>query len=283
MDKPSGSPEVLFPDIKDLFREYNQKYFEGYLDKCELEWSSRMTLCAGICYTKRRNGESKCTIRLSEPLLKFRPFCDTINTLLHEMIHAYIFAKFGGTLQRDGHGPDFLAVMHRINKAAGSSITVYHTFHAEVKACRVHVWRCQGPCQNRAPFYGWCRRSMNRPPQPADWWFANHQRTCGGIYVKVSEPLVEKKSPKKRAGPPENPYFKKLGKGRKLGGEDGGQRTMDDFTKSPSKTPTEACILFDGPNGPYGLVFSDSDSEYDVGDVVHIPTSDAVVDLTLSD
>lgn len=77
------------PDIHTLFRLYNQQYFEGMLDACELEWSQRMTLCAGICYSKRREGGvMHCTIRLSRPLLQFRPFYDTINTLL---VHILIF------------------------------------------------------------------------------------------------------------------------------------------------------------------------------------------------
>jgi hypothetical protein len=29
---------------------------------------------------------------------------------------------------------------------------------------------------------------MNRPPQPADTWHAEHQRTCGGTYTKISSP-----------------------------------------------------------------------------------------------
>lgn len=29
---------------------------------------------------------------------------------------------------------------------------------------------------------------MNRKPQPADSWWANHQATCGGTFEKVSEP-----------------------------------------------------------------------------------------------
>jgi hypothetical protein len=29
---------------------------------------------------------------------------------------------------------------------------------------------------------------MNRPPQPADRWFAEHQARCGGQFFKVKEP-----------------------------------------------------------------------------------------------
>ncbi len=83
-----------------------------------------MTLCAGMCYYYPGG---YCSIRLSEPLLKLRPFQDMVNTLLHEMVHAYLFVK-GGNTDRDGHGPNFLAHMKRINESAGSSISVYHTY-----------------------------------------------------------------------------------------------------------------------------------------------------------
>jgi hypothetical protein len=77
LDDVAALAEFL-PDIYTLFRTYNTLYFEGYLDGCSLEWSERMTLCAGICYTKG----GSCTLRLSRPLLTQRPFTDTINTLL---------------------------------------------------------------------------------------------------------------------------------------------------------------------------------------------------------
>lgn len=33
---------------------------------------------------------------------------------------------------------------------------------------------------------------MNRPPQPADSWFAQHKRLCGGEFIKISEPQKSK-------------------------------------------------------------------------------------------
>ena len=61
-----------------------------------------MTRCAGTCSYQQAgaglDAEGKpfiahggCVIRLSEPLLKLRPVKDLKETLLHEMIHAYIF------------------------------------------------------------------------------------------------------------------------------------------------------------------------------------------------
>lgn len=73
-----------------------------------------------------------CDIALSEPLLKLRPRKDLIETLLHEMIHAFLFVT-NRDQDRDGHGPNFKAHMHRINKSAGLNITIYHSFHDEVR------------------------------------------------------------------------------------------------------------------------------------------------------
>jgi len=69
--------------------------------------------------------------RLSVPLLKLRPRKDLVETLLHEMIHAYLFVTDGDD-DHDGHGPAFHSHMFRINKEAGTKISVYHNFHDEV-------------------------------------------------------------------------------------------------------------------------------------------------------
>ncbi|KAF9399008.1 hypothetical protein BGX21_006930 [Mortierella sp. AD011] len=88
---------------------------------------------------------------------------------------------------------EFQYHMNRINEAAGTSISIYHTFHDEVQHYQTHVWKCNGPCRTRPPYYGIVRRSMNRPPQPADKWYAEHQEKCGGTYTKISEPEPTKK------------------------------------------------------------------------------------------
>ncbi|KAJ0406339.1 hypothetical protein ATCC90586_007182 [Pythium insidiosum] len=108
------------PDIHALFLEYNAVFFDGKLAGCEVKWSKRMTLCAGLCSYQPRSGF--CSIRLSEPLLKLRPRSDLINTLLHEMIHAYIFV-FSPVRDHEDHGPVFQSHMRRINQSAGTNIT----------------------------------------------------------------------------------------------------------------------------------------------------------------
>lgn len=118
------------PDIRALFIEFDKLYFWNKLGSCLVEWSKRMTICAGIFYL-REGG----IIRLSEPLLKFRPRKDLVETLLHEMIHAYLYLT-RNFKDRDSHGDEFKSHMNRINQQAGTSITIYHSFHDEVKHAR---------------------------------------------------------------------------------------------------------------------------------------------------
>ena len=178
------------PDLHALFVQYNERFFWGKLSGCEVRWSPRMTLCAGVCSYQGRGG--LCSIRLSVPLLKLRPRKDLVETLLHEMIHAYLFVTDGND-DHDGHGPAFHEHMYRINKETGTKISVYHSFHDEVALYKQHWWKCNGPCVNRKPFYGLVKRSMNRAPGPTDFWWKQHQETCGGTYIKIKEPEGYKK------------------------------------------------------------------------------------------
>ncbi|XP_036210747.1 sprT-like domain-containing protein Spartan isoform X1 [Myotis myotis] len=173
------------PDLQALFVQFNDQFFWGQLEAVEVKWSKRMTLCAGICSYEGRGG--MCSIRLSEPLLKLRPRKDLVETLLHEMIHAYLFVT-NNDKDREGHGPEFCKHMHRINRLTGANITIYHTFHDEVDEYRRHWWRCDGPCQFQKPYYGYVKRATNRAPSAHDYWWAEHQSTCGGTYIKIKEP-----------------------------------------------------------------------------------------------
>ncbi|GJQ77161.1 hypothetical protein Trydic_g14838 [Trypoxylus dichotomus] len=173
------------PNIHNLFVAFNQRFFWNKLLAVCVSWSKRMTSCAGICYYRGRGG--MCSITLSEPLLKLRPRKDLVETLLHEMIHAYLFVTHNNK-DRDGHGPEFHNHMYRINREAGTNITVYHSFHDEVRLYQQHWWRCNGPCQHRKPYFGMVRRATNRAPGPYDRWWNEHVQTCGGTFIKVKEP-----------------------------------------------------------------------------------------------
>ena len=174
----------VFPDLHSTFLLYDELYFEGALKGVEVRWSQRMTLCAGVCVYE---SGGYCSVRLSEPLLKFRSPKEVRETLLHEMIHAFLFVRKGKT-DRTAHGPEFLKHMHRINAETGLNLSVYHAFHEEVDYNRKHIWRCNGPCRERGPRFGWLKRAVNRSPGPHDPWWQGHKQSCGGEYVKVAEP-----------------------------------------------------------------------------------------------
>jgi hypothetical protein len=61
------------------------------------------------------------------------------------MIHAFLFVTVKDR-DRDGHGEQFQTHMHRINKAGGYHITIYHSFMEEVAYFRQHHWKCEVTC-----------------------------------------------------------------------------------------------------------------------------------------
>jgi hypothetical protein len=205
-----------FIDVQELLSLYNILYFRSLLpSRVEVSWSTRLTLSAGMCELVK-DGEGKyrqIRLKLSEPLLKYRTRSDTINTLLHEAIHAYFLVTTGWKHSRGddgtGHGSGFLLLADAISNHGGYNVTVYHTFHDEVDAYRTHVWKCDGPCQHQPPFFGLVKRSMNRPPSKSDPWWTKHQEECGGTYTKISAPEPTKAqlnamTAKERAGRQKN-------------------------------------------------------------------------------
>ena len=93
--------------IHELFVNYSTSYFGATLHKAAVlvEWSTRMTLCAGVTYLHKKGD---CTIRLSKPILKYRSTKELKETLLHEMIHAYLFIQQKQSYAdytNGGHGP----------------------------------------------------------------------------------------------------------------------------------------------------------------------------------
>lgn len=190
------NPEIEATNIHELFAFYDQAFFNGALDgKVLLEWSDKMTQCAGLCYlTDYRKSSGLglfCTVRLSKPLLKYRSVNELLETLLHELIHAFLFVtkdRRSRDIGDDGHGPDFIEKMLEINEVTGLRLSVYHTFSNEVDQARKHVWLCNGKKCNRPPFFGVVKRARNMPPGPQDYWFAKHNAECGGRFIKVVEP-----------------------------------------------------------------------------------------------
>lgn len=102
------------PDSHQMFLYFDSLYFKNALTERAVfvEWSKKMTLCAGLC--SYRGGSAECRIALSEPLLKFRSPKEVKETLLHEMIHAWQFVT-SGNRDREDHGAIFKSKMSEIN------------------------------------------------------------------------------------------------------------------------------------------------------------------------
>jgi hypothetical protein len=182
-------------------------------------------------------------LKLSTPLLQYRPRSDTLNTLLHEAIHAYFFITTSWKHSRGddgtGHGVGFQLLADAINNHGNYEVTIYHTFHDEVDSYRTHVWQCDGPCKSQPPYFGLVKRSMNRAPGKSDTWWAKHQAECGGAYTKIQEPAPTKKqleamSTKERAGRQKNKLDTWITVGTK-----NGAKTEGDTSERPIDIDTE--------------------------------------------
>ena len=220
--------------------------------------------CAGICELSRDVSTGKFTrirLKLSTPLLQYRPRSDTINTLLHEAIHAYFFITTSWRHSRGddgtGHGVGFQLLADAINNHGNYEVTIYHTFHDEVESYRTHVWQCDGPCKTQPPYFGLVKRSMNRAPGKSDSWWSRHEADCGGLYTKIQEPAPTKKqleamTTKERAGRQKNKLDSWIHGGAKKGVESEGN-TFDrpinvdgegeTLTKTKRATKTIATIV----------------------------------------
>ena len=68
---------------------------------------------------------------------------------------------------------------------------------------------------------------MNRKPQPADSWWKENQRYCGGEFIKISEPENSKKGTLKNGK-----SFKTNTRLEKNSGSFSGQgKTLEDYAK----------------------------------------------------
>ncbi|XP_063775852.1 DNA-dependent metalloprotease SPRTN-like [Pseudophryne corroboree] len=167
------------PNIEQLFTEFNDKIFGGKLHGVTVTWSNRLKKCAGMCEHPTHYYGGPCTIKLSKPLLGQLTRRDLVETLLHEMIHAYIYRK----KQKDSgeHGPIYIALMNLINHLTGTKISIRHRFHTAASNLRCHQRQCDR-C------YRIVKRCMNRAPSQREKWLMAHDQICGGTFYKVMEP-----------------------------------------------------------------------------------------------
>lgn len=127
-----------------LFKEMlrmNDKYFNGeMLTNIMVSWNKRMTSVAGHCWTIGRNKEKeqsigqRSTIALSTHYHAKYQYNETLDTLVHEMIHA----KFPG----HNHDYVFKNEMARLNREFEElNITIYSLGRATEKKVK-YVYAC---------------------------------------------------------------------------------------------------------------------------------------------
>jgi predicted SprT family Zn-dependent metalloprotease len=99
-------------DLQLLFARLNYEYFNGEAPDCRIRYNERFSNSAGrVTY-----GRLPLTIELSPKHFRHHPHA-LQETLLHEMVHAWCYAKFGDT----GHGSRF---KHKLKECGLDSI--YH-------------------------------------------------------------------------------------------------------------------------------------------------------------
>lgn len=197
--------QVSFPELHTLFAFYDQTFFEGKLSNVNISWSKRMTRCAGTCDYDWADGS--CDVKLSEPLLIFQPIASMLNTLLHEMIHAYLFIHEAHDWY-DSHAGLFETFMNKINRSnlkhdpyrpeEGYNVTTTHDYYGEVDFYLRHIWVCNRCGEevkrpnNRPPSFkecgGYCKGMEEHEVVCCDRGAClhhSHEDRCGGRFVKM--------------------------------------------------------------------------------------------------
>eukprot|EP01084_Bolivina_argentea_P190511 327359_1 len=173
--------QLINPNIHHLFNKYNYSFFDNKLHSVQLKWNYREKFNAGYC--KYNTNTNICVIELSALLLQYRNTKEVIETLIHEMIHSYLYIKQLNH-DRTSHGCRFLSIMNVINylcinKNNNLNISVRHGYTNEIEMNKSHKWKCNGIC-SRIIY-----RPICRPPGKHEIWWNKHQIECGGIYKIV--------------------------------------------------------------------------------------------------
>lgn len=103
------------PDIRQMFGELNEIHFNSEIPEIPVAWNRRMTTTAGYCRYRRNNitkNLNPVKIDLSLKLFESNGFpnAEVRQTLIHEMVHAYLIHKYN----QPGHTPLFQSLMTQI-------------------------------------------------------------------------------------------------------------------------------------------------------------------------
>ena len=111
--------------LRGLFKEFNEAYFEGKIPKCKIDFSDLTEPLGNYRSEHMRIASSPVCVGAPEWEEWFLR-----ETVLHEMIHAYIHLV-GDGVKRNVHGKEFHTVVKEIRKKYGARTFVnpYSALH----------------------------------------------------------------------------------------------------------------------------------------------------------
>ncbi|CRK93943.1 CLUMA_CG007470, isoform A [Clunio marinus] len=163
--------------ITTLFAQFNEQFFNNQLSNVDVILSGRLKTTSGkFCPQKPhlKHGEKNGIIELNLRLLIERTDKEIKETLLHEMIHAYLFSY---EKRIKPHGKEFKQMSEEINKALDINISTRHKYFT--------WYRCEGKCktsENR--YFGYIKIVSSNTSRLKN----SHVPGCDGAFKKVSEP-----------------------------------------------------------------------------------------------
>mmetsp|Transcript_38563 Transcript_38563/g.110288 ORF Transcript_38563/g.110288 Transcript_38563/m.110288 type:complete len:284 (+) Transcript_38563:349-1200(+) len=150
-----------------------------------IKWEKNLFTANGtISYPTDKN--PKVVIKLSKERLLTRSMKDIKEVLLHLMIHAHLYVKYGD--KSNVHTQAFLTKMEEINNHPDTrkddlSVSVNPLVgldDPDIKRC--YVWQC-----NRCGELHW-KQSNNPPGSNGEKWFKTHQTLCSGTWDLINTP-----------------------------------------------------------------------------------------------
>lgn len=120
--------------VQRKFQEFNSLFFGGTLPPLPLRLSNSVSNLGAFVFPRKYKdsmprGAGECFMRISSRL--DLPEIEVENTIIHEMIHYYIWCS---RIKDDApHGKEFLKKMHEINTLYGRDISVRYTGNGSEK------------------------------------------------------------------------------------------------------------------------------------------------------
>ena len=112
-------PSVI--ELQQMFDQYNDICFEGKLVRPEIRLNRRKR-SMGLTVVRTDRMTRRKSIHIEISVLNDLPREEYIDTLVHEMIHYYIFSN--NLKDNATHGRLFCSIMERINRECGVKVTV---------------------------------------------------------------------------------------------------------------------------------------------------------------